>query len=181
MVDGVVPDSLKPHSLFRSFPMARQANPREDLLAQATALIARAGLLIPSFAAAIVVGFRSSGAASVYFGQDEAYHFESAGSLRRAYFAGRLYKADRGRLASLERKRTASEVQLVRHDLSDAETASFVDRAQRRLADLRSTVAAGQVRWLRQMPEGGTVRERITTWLAVFPDRIEIARSPRAG
>ena len=99
--------------------MARQENPREDLLAEATALVERAELRIAGFAEPIVVGFRRNGAASIYFGQDAAYHFNTANELRRAFIGGTLYKADRGRLAALVRRRTAAEVELVRHDLDE--------------------------------------------------------------
>jgi hypothetical protein len=159
--------------------VARRENAREDLFAEATALVERAELLVPGMPEPIVVGFRNSGAASVYFGQDEAYHFESAGRLRRAYLAGRMYKADRGRLASLDRQRTAAEVQLVRHDLDAAELDQFLDRMQKRLGELKSAVSAGSVQWLREEPGGSGAPEKIVGWLAGLSDRIEVARSAR--
>ena len=161
--------------------MPRQENAREDLWAEATALVQRAELSITGSEEPIVVGFRRGGAASVYFGQDEAHHFDSAARMRRAYRDGLLFKADRGRLASLERRRSEGQVQLVRHDLSEAETAAFLGRAERRLRELKAAMAAGSVRWLREVPQGGGVREQIGAWLAGLPERIEVARSPRVG
>ncbi len=161
--------------------MAQQESPREDLLAEATALVERAELRIAAAAEPVVVGFRANGAASLFFGQNEAYHFDPASQLRRAYLDGRLYKADRGRIASLERRRTDAEVQLVRHDLDADESARFLARLQERIAQLRGALAAGRADWLRQVPENADVRGRVTNWLASLPEPIEIARSPHVG
>lgn len=161
--------------------MARQEHAREDLLAEATALVERAEFLLRRIVEPIVIGFRRNGAASVYFGQDEAYHFDSAGRLRRAFFAGRLYKADRGRLASLDRRRTDEAVELQRHDLTEAETAQFLDRMQRQLGELKSAAAAGKLDWQRVVPDSGETRRKIVEWLANLPEKIEIARSARVN
>ncbi len=82
--------------------MARDEQDREDLLREATALVERVELAPTDNEAGehIVIGFRAGGAASVYFGGDTAYHFNSDGELRRAYADGLLYKADIGRLTS---------------------------------------------------------------------------------
>jgi hypothetical protein len=159
--------------------LARQENAREDLFAEATALVERAEIQFKP--EPLVIGFRAGGAASVYFGDGEAYHFDSANRLRRAYQGPRLYKADRGRLASLERRRTADEVQLVRHDLGDAEMARFLDHLARMIGLLKRGFSENRAKLLREVPEGGRVRERIAEWLMGLPDRIEVARSPRVG
>jgi len=161
--------------------MTRQENPREDLLAEATALVERAELEIAGGAEPVVVGFRAGGATSIFFGQDAAYHFDAANRLRRAYVAGLLFKADRGRLASLARRRTEREVQLIRHDLTDAEQESFLAELHERIARLRQALAGGAARWLRQVPPDANVPSRIVTWLTALPQPIELARSPRVG
>ncbi len=155
--------------------MARQENTREDLFAEATALVERAE--IRSKPEPSVIGFRAGGAASFYWCGVLAYHFDSANRLRRTYDGRLLYKADRGRLASLERRRTADEVQLLRHDLTDAETARFLDQLAMSLGSLRKALSAGTVKWLREIPEGGAVRVRIGEWVAGLPERIEVAKS----
>ena len=159
--------------------MARQENPREDLLAEATALVERAELRVAGFDEPIVVGFRSNGAASIFFGQNAAYHFNTAGELRRAYLGETLYKAERGRLASLVRRRTTTEVELVRHDLDEAETADFLNTLRRRLSDLCSALGSGQFEVLRKVPDYTAPAPRIAAWLATLPGSIVIARSPR--
>jgi len=157
--------------------VARQENAREDLFAESTALVERAEIAFKP--GPIVIGFRACGAASVYF-VGIAYHFDSGGRLRRAY-GDRLFKADRGRLASLQRRRTDNEVQLVRHDLDDAEMAQFLAHTAKMLGMLKRGFSKGAVKWLREVPEGGRVRERIAEWLMGLPDRIEVAQSPRVG
>jgi len=161
--------------------VARQENPREDLLAEATALVERAELRIAGFDEPIVVGFRRNGAASIFFGQDAAYHFNTASQLRRAFLDGTLYKADRGRLAGLVRHRTADEVELMRHDLDERETAEFLATLHRRLTTFRAALETGQGEVLRQVPDAVNLIPRIAAWLATLPDAIPIARSPRVA
>ena len=97
--------------------MAREEHNREDLLAEATALVERASLRLDGFAEEVVVGFRRDDSASFYFGADRVYQFTSEGALRRAMIAPLLYKAEQGRLIALERHRTADAVEMVRREL----------------------------------------------------------------
>src|SRR5215212_742956 len=118
--------------------MARDESSREDLLREATALVERIELRprATDFSTAasklidqpIVAGFRRDGALSIFFGEDRVYQFNPAGELRRAYCNGKLLKATRGRLASLDRARTQHEVQLARHELSAIEEAEFLSQ-----------------------------------------------------
>jgi hypothetical protein len=159
--------------------MARREEHREDLLAEATALVERAEFQIAAEPAPVVIGFRRNGAASVYFGQDVAYQFNAANQLRRAFVNDRLLKADRGRLASLMRVRTEDEVQLVRHDLDPTEIDAIMAQIGMRIARLRDESLSGRAELLRQSPESSDVTARITNWLRQLRDPIEIARSPR--
>lgn len=159
--------------------MARQENPREDLLAEATALVERTELHVAGFEEPVVVGFRANGAASIFFGQDAAYHFNTSRELRRAYLGETLYKADRGRLASLVRRRTTTEVELIRNDLDEAETADFQNTLRRRLDDFSAALTNGKFEVLRRVPDYADPTPRIAVWLATLPDSIIIARSPR--
>ncbi len=159
--------------------MARHEQDREDLMSEAKTLVARAEIDAPDFATGIVFGFRRDGGCSVYLSADEAYHFNSAGQLRRAYVAGRLYKAERGRLAALTRHRTATEVQLLRHDLTDDETAAFVDRAARQLQLLGETLEHQQFQVRQTVPPDAHVVSQLEAWLAEL-DAIRIAETPHA-
>ena len=161
--------------------MARDEQQREDLLAEATALVERAELKVAGEADPVVVGFRRDGAASVFFGGDLAYHFNSAGELRRAFLSGLLYKAERGRLVSLTRRRVPGEVQLLRHELTDAQTRDFMAELVRRFDALRSGLAHGDVKVVRQVPESVEIAGRIRVWLDNLSLPPPIAPTPRAG
>lgn len=139
---------------------------REDLLAEATALVDRVELAIDGRAEPVVVGFRREGGASVYFGADPAFHFNAAGELRRAYCGGLLFKADGGRLAALCRQRCDEEVALVRRDLGDAEQRAFVERVARELAGLREAIEAGRFAVRGEVAAGGDVLASVRQWLA---------------
>lgn len=161
--------------------MAQQEQDREDLLAEATALVERVELRVADFPATLVVGFRREGATSFYFGADPAFHFNSAGLLRRAFVSGLLYKAERGRIVSLDRRRTAGEVQLVRHELAADENRSFLAALLANLQALREALEQGRFERLRQEPEQADVVGRVRDWLGAHGQHIGIAFSPRVG
>ena len=158
--------------------MARETTDREDLLREATALVERVEVTIAEFPDPIVVGFRRDGAGSIYFGGDPVYQFNARGELRRAFVDGRMLKADRGALASLERHPTETETQLVRHDLTAGETDLFLAVMQERLKELGAALAARRHRILGQVPETADLIGRIQAWLAALPDPPKIACSP---
>jgi hypothetical protein len=165
--------------------MALQENDREDLLAEATALVERVELTVVGFERPLVAGFRKDGSASIYFGAEPAYHFNSLGELRRGYVAGLLYKTERmnetkrGRLVSLKRHRVAGEVQLLRHDLSADETNRFLDSLTTRLTIVRKALEQRRYRIVGQVPADANVVERLRDWLVRLPIPIVIASSPR--
>jgi hypothetical protein len=160
--------------------MARQEQEREDLLHEAVALVERAELRISEWPEAVLIGFRRDGAASIYFGAGPAYHFTSEGALRRAYADGLLYKAERGRLASLRRQRLTAEVQLLRHDLTERETAGFLRDLSLRTGELRDRLRAGQFELVGQAPTGGDVVGRIARWLDALKLPPPVAQSPQS-
>ncbi|MEX2112673.1 MAG: hypothetical protein WD845_05770 [Pirellulales bacterium] len=161
--------------------MARREQDREDMLAEATALVQRASLRLPEFADPVIVGFRRDRSASFYFGADPVYQFTSGGLLRRAFVDGLIYKAERGRLVSLERQRDSNAVQLVRHELREEEQQSFMAGLRRHLNLLRGALADGQSHVVGQVPANADVIDRVRTWLAEFGDTMCIAISPRSG
>ena len=161
--------------------MARQEIEREDLLRDATALVQRIELA-PLAAASgehVVMGFRSDGGLSVYFGADPVYHFNSRGQLRRAFCEGLLFKAEQGRLVSLRRVRRENEVQLVRHDLADETQTQFLADMQARLHELAWRCAERKLVAVGQVPAAADVLGRTIDWLAQLGD-VEVAESPHA-
>ena len=166
--------------------MAREEHDREDLLREATAFVDRAEFDVPGFATPVFVGIRQDGAVSVYFGPDQVYHVNARGELRRAYLNGLLYKADRGQLVSLERRREAVATSLVARRLSAEETAVFLREMHSALATLADSVQGekitirGQVTSSETAGRNQTAYSRIAKWLAEIPQQLAVARSPRA-
>ncbi|MGH7137351.1 MAG: hypothetical protein ACREHD_16530 [Pirellulales bacterium] len=161
--------------------MARDEQDREDLLAEATALVERAELQCESAAEPVVVGFRRDGSASVFFGADSAYHFNAANELRRAYSSSLLYKAERRRLVSLKRERVPGEVRFVRHELSDDEAHAFLEELARRLSSLHLALARGDSRVVRHVPESARVSDRVLLWLNHLSLPPPVAARPHAS
>ncbi len=168
--------------------MAREESPREDLMREATALVERIELLprrrfeflpLPKGEGfqTIVAGFRADGAMSVFFGEDPVYQFNAAGELRRAYCGKLLLKGVRGRLVSLQRVRSASEVQLVRHELTDVEQNDFLAALKNRLHRLAEMLAAGDCEARRRAPPDADVLGHVQAWLATH-DSYTIAVCP---
>src|SRR5581483_2961892 len=128
----------------------------------------------------IVVGFRRDGSASFFFGADPVYQFNSAGELRRAYIGGLLYKAERGRLISLRRQRTAAEVALVRTELQPNEADALLTTTRADLARLNEALISDRYALVGQVPQDGNALERIRQWLANLPPQISVASKPHA-
>jgi predicted urease superfamily metal-dependent hydrolase len=161
--------------------MAREESPREDLLREAIALVERIEL-VPAHAADdehVVAGFRREGGLSIYFGSDPAYHFNSRGELRRAFYGGLLIKAEHGYLVSLDRHRQADQVQLVRHSLADTEQAEFIADLSRRVDELARQCDANAWNTVGRVPDDVDVLSRVREWLAAHRE-IVIACSPNA-
>ena len=132
--------------------MARNEADREDLLAEAVALVRRVELRAAPWSEPIIAGFRATGHFSVYFGQDLVYQFDPAGRLRRAHEQGRIYRTQGTTLAELERVRSATETTLVRHDQEPHELAAFRERMQAALDGLIAAYDDARVIILRQFP-----------------------------
>jgi len=133
--------------------MARHETDREDLMQEATGLARRVEWQVPFMADPVVAGFKKNGACSVYFGAEPVLQFDSSGCLRRAFFEGFLFRTQGTTLARLQRNRTTSESQLVRHDLTDRELATFRVQACLWLRKLLQAIDHGQAVRLRQVPD----------------------------
>jgi hypothetical protein len=140
--------------------MARHETDREDLIAEATALRQRVELELPCFAEHVVAGFRDNGGCSIYFGADPVFHLDADGALRRAFFAGDLYRSQGKTLARLTRTRADREVHLVRHDLDPAELAGFLAAMRGHLERLHDALN-DSARVVRQVPAGADLRARV--------------------
>lgn len=146
--------------------MARQESDREDLLREATALRTRVELMIPAMSEPIVAGFRDGNALSVYFGADLAIHFDADHCLRRAFFAGCLYRSQGHTLARLNRVRTSSETELRRHDLLPDELRAFLENLRVALGTLEDALTTGAACVIGQVPVDQDIRPRLLEFLA---------------
>jgi hypothetical protein len=158
--------------------MAQEESPREDLLREATALVERVEL-VEATDHPIVAGFRHDGALSIFFGNDEVYHFNAAGDLRRAYLDGHLYKALNGELVRMTRVRTAQQVELRSHALDAAEQADFISTMRDRLAGLTAALAKNAFEARREVPPGANIVDRLREWLTQHAS-VPIAKRPNA-
>ena len=161
--------------------MARDEQDREDLMAEATALVQRASIQLPGLAAESVVGFRRDGSLALYLAADRVYQFTSSGQLRRAFVDRLLYKARDGRLVSLDRRRSTTEVALVSHELDEVETQAFLTQMHEHVNHLRQCVASGNYELLAEIPPGAQVLRRTLDWLDQRDGEFAIARSPRSA
>ena len=130
--------------------MAVNESDREDLMREAVALSRRVELEIDGFAEPVVIGFRdSTGGSSFYFGQDPFFGFDALGRLRRSHSEGALFRTQGTTLARMERRRTGTATELVRKDLSDAETESFLANMHDRLIGVLDSLRENRFRILR--------------------------------
>jgi hypothetical protein len=163
--------------------MARDESEREDLLREATALVERIELAPAGdgddAGERAVAGFRAGGAMSIYFDSEPAYHFNSDGELRRAYCDGLLVKAEAGRLVAMERRRQANEVQLVRHEMTDAEQAEFMSSMSNRLHDFAQKCSGDSFVTVGQVPAEADVLRRVLAFLTEHHE-VAVAKSPHA-
>lgn len=145
--------------------MARHEADREDLMREATALRERVEMTVSGEPESVVAGFRSDGRLSLYFGPDPAYHFDSAGRLRRAFCAGELYRSQGTTLARLQRQRSDAATTLERHDLTAVELAQFVTEMRERLEGLRRALEQQAIQVLRVVPADGDILNQLRTAL----------------
>ena len=159
-------------------PVAREEHDKEDLLREAIALVERVEWEVEAFPDSIVAGFRRSGAVSFFLGADPVFQFNENDQLRRAYVDGKLIKADRGNLASLNRVRAENQVQLRRTDLTPEATADLLSRIDAGLDMLQSQLETDAYEVVGEVPPTADVTDRVLSWLRNRPQPIEIAGRP---
>lgn len=144
--------------------MARNESEREDLINEATALLPRAEFLLPSLPEPLTVGFRDS-APSFFFGQNQVYHFDPCGRLRRAFVDGFLFRSQHSGLARLERTRSESQTTLLRTDLDTEQQQLFRQQMLAPLQIVHNHLTNGPLQTLRSVPAGTDWTNLLTTAL----------------
>lgn len=156
--------------------MSRHETDREDLMLEATAFTQRIELAVPLQSDSIVIGVKRNGAWSIYFGAEPVYQFDTSHRLRRAFTNGYLWRTQGTTLARLERERTASQTNLVRHDLTPTELLDFLTSVRQRLSEFVSAWETGQVHCLRQVPTDENLEPVILAALrSVLASGVELA------
>ncbi len=161
--------------------MARNEQDREDLMREATALTRRIELQLPDEPDPWVVGFRRGGEASVFVGADPVFQFNDRNELRRSFWNGKLLKAENGRLVQLDRRRTDSEVQLLRTELTTAESHEFLTVAKQRLDQLQQVISDDTYAIVAQVPPDLAATTELQNWLAQVPDPLVVAAVPNVN
>ncbi len=141
--------------------MSRNESDREDLLAEATALVRRVELQVDGELEPVVAGVRDNGRLSIYFGGEPVYHFDETGRLRRAFADGCLYRTQETTLSRMNRERTESSTLLLRHDLNETELAQFLAEMRDRLSQLMSALQNDHTKLLRSVPTNDDFRPEL--------------------
>jgi hypothetical protein len=136
--------------------MARQEQDREDLIAEATALVTRAEVSVPDAPQPVVLGLRSNRWLSVYLNPELVFHFNEHGALRRAHVDGLMDRSSPKGLSRLRRHRSGPKSsELLRADLSAEEQQEFLMGLANHLRVLRDHFQQGRAVVLRQvLPRG---------------------------
>lgn len=161
--------------------MARQAQDRENLLREATALVPRLMLKLNILdePCELFAGFRGN-ALSLYFDADPVYQFNSSRELRRAFVDNAIIKAVAGELHVWQPERTEREVAMNSRALNSAESKEYLANLLRRLTDLRETLLQGDFEIVGQVPAEGEGLARLQSWLDSLRT-IEIAQAANVG
>ena len=120
---------------------------------EAVAFPYRSEFRVPGVADLVTIGFRSTGAMSVFLGQDPVYQFDPQGRLRRAFADGFLFRSEHSTLSRLERVRSAQSTQLRRDDLGPEELAAFRDRMVDQLTGIAASIREQTAERIRAIPQ----------------------------
>ena len=137
--------------------MARHEQDREDLIAEAKALVTRTEFRIRDASDLLVLGQRTNGWLSVYFHPELVFHFNERGELRRAFVEGMMYRSSAQGLARLRRNREGlASSELLRDDLTLIERVEFLKQLETRLRSLKDHLRQGRAEVLREVVPPGS-------------------------
>ena len=161
--------------------MAKQEQDREDLLREGKQMSLRAEASIDGVV--VVIGFRSQGQASFYFGADPVFQFNAALELRRVFHQGKRYAAIQGRLCELVRKSQRDRVSFESQDILADVEAVIMRLLDSSLARIRVALEALETPMEGWEIAGGReedFRNRLTDWMTNIPVSVVIADTPNA-
>ena len=157
--------AFRPRSRFRRRLIARQEYDREDLMRDGHALVVRGETFVGDIK--VVVGFRTGGQLSVFWGPDPVVQFNALGQLRRLYCDGEKYAAANGRLCLLRRDASGGKLSLRRTPVSADASDRLITRVREILMSLGTTTDTGATpdpegRWTVNDP---ALHGRLRRWL----------------
>ena len=144
--------------------MARSPHRREDLLAEATAMTERGELNWEGEPELCVIGFRPTGAASIYFGEQPVLHFDPRGRLRRMFHQDQQILAINGHLQWRKRAGEGTRMEGVLEPLPESMEAELLRAASQRVANLLAAIESGAVRWGRTTVPVEQLSSRVIEW-----------------
>ena len=152
----------------------------EDLLADATALVERAQLELPTINNPFIFGFRTNGALSLFFEDVAVYHFNQRDELRRIFLCGKRYKAEEGQLLSVDRIPQTRGVRLQSAALNPEQTDKLLCGMNQRLDVLDSLFDAGRYQIIEKIPKHVDIIARLHIRI---PELLQnrIAQAPYVG
>lgn len=156
--------------------MAIHEHDREDLIRDGHTMTFRGEL--DADGVTVLVGFRPQGQLSLYIGADPVFQFNSHGQLRRVYFQGRRFSAERGNLVELIRDSVGGKVQLNRRQIDEdtlsllrSSALNWIEKIGKRIGNPDSLArVTGE--------ESIPFRERVTRWIDEHGQSLTIADSP---
>ncbi len=153
--------------------MAIEEQDREDLLRDGRMMPVRGETILDDVT--VLIGFRSQGQLSLYFGSQQVFQFDQSRSLRRVYLNGRRFAAQQGQLVELVRQSRGGRVELIRQDVGEDDLQLVLDATAACLGKIRMLDSSGQCRWRVIGAETSEFAARVSLWLAT------VAMPPRIG
>lgn len=141
-------------------------------------MVRRGEYVAPQEVEAVTIGYRSSGALSIFFGQDPVYQFNDAGQFRRGYIDGELLKAESGRLVRMRRERDDQKTTLVSTSMSDVDQAEVIVKIEWRLSEFAESIEEGETTCTAIIPEDADVAAEFLVWWRERQMSIDVAAAP---
>ncbi len=158
--------------------MALHEQEREDLLRDGRTMVRRGECVLEGIT--LLVGFRDRGQFSLYGGSDPVFQFNEGGRLRRAFFQGRRFAAERGRLLEITRETRGAKVELVRTPIDEHTLREIRSAWHKWIDNARQAVEDSQIPWRMVGEASGPFRSLVIDWIAQHGSELSIADTPNA-
>lgn len=158
--------------------MALEEHDREDLLRDGRTMPVRGECRCAG--ETVLIGFRSAGQASLYWGSERVFQFDAAGRLRRVYLAGEKFAAQSAGLVQLHRQRRGGRVELVRERASEDKQSNVLAAADGCLQRIAKVTKDDAIQWRVEGSDVEGFRTRVCDWLNTVASPPQISTSASA-